>query len=205
VLEERERIGMDLHDGIIQSIYGVGLVLEHAKLLATEDPQHAQVRIQQAIKDLNETIRDIRSYILDLRPRQLGNENLMMGLKRLVTEYRANTLSEATLSGTSDDLNDLNQEQAMALFHICQESLANVAKHAAARKVDISIWKTDDRVLMEIYDDGKGFDTEMMSMTLGHGLSNIHTRAHNVGGEVEISSTIGEGTHILTWVPRSGK
>jgi signal transduction histidine kinase len=60
-------------------------------------------------------------------------------------------------------------------------------------------------VLMEIHDDGKGFDTEMMSMTLGHGLSNIHTRAHNVGGEVEISSTIGEGTHILTWVPRSGK
>ena len=205
VLEERERIGMDMHDGIIQSIYGVGLVLEHAKLLATEDPQHAQVRIQQAIKDLNETIRDIRSYILDLRPRQLGNENLMMGLKRLVTEYRANTLSEATLSGTSDDLNDLNQEQAFALFHICQESLANVAKHAAARKVDISIWKTDDRVLMEIHDDGKGFDTEMMSMTLGHGLSNIHTRAHNVGGDVEISSTIGEGTSILTWVPRTGK
>lgn len=205
VLEERERIGMDLHDGIIQSIYGVGLVLEHAKLLAVEDPRHAQVRIQQAIKDLNQTIRDIRSYILDLRPRQLGNENLMMGLKRLVTEYRANTLSEATLSGNPDDLNDLYQEQALALFHICQESLANVAKHAAARKVDIFIWKTDERVLMEIRDDGNGFDIEKMSMTLGHGLSNIHTRAHNVGGDVEITSTIGEGTSILAWVPRTGK
>jgi signal transduction histidine kinase len=205
VLEERERIGMDLHDGIIQSIYAVGLVLEHAKLLAVEDPRHAQVRIQQAIKDLNQTIRDIRSYILDLRPRQLGNENLMMGLKRLVTEYRANTLSEATLSGNPDDLNDLHQEQALALFHICQESLANVAKHAAARKVDIFIWKTDDRVLMEIRDDGNGFDIEKMSMTLGHGLSNIHTRAHSVGGDVEISSTIGEGTSILAWVPRTGK
>jgi two-component system sensor histidine kinase DevS len=205
VLEERERIGMDLHDGIIQSIYGVGLVLEHAKLLAVEDPRHAQVRIQQAIKDLNQTIRDIRSYILDLRPRQLGNENLMMGLKRLVTEYRANTLSEATLSGNPDDLNDLYQEQALALFHICQESLANVAKHAAARKVDIFIWKTDERVLMEIRDDGNGFDIEKMSMTLGHGLSNIHTRAHNVGGDVEITSTIGEGTSILAWVPRTSK
>jgi two-component system, NarL family, sensor histidine kinase DevS len=205
VLEERERIGMDLHDGIIQSIYGVGLVLEHAKLLAEEDPKHAQVRIQQAIKDLNETIRDIRSYILDLRPRHLGNENLMMGLKRLVTEYRANTLSEATLSGTPDDLNDLQQDQAFSLFHICQESLANIAKHAGAKKVEIFIWKTDDRVLMEIRDDGKGFDTEKMTMTLGHGLSNIHTRAHNVGGDVEISSAIGEGTSILAWVPRSGK
>jgi two-component system, NarL family, sensor histidine kinase DevS len=204
VLEERERIGMDLHDGIIQSIYGVGLVLEHAKLLAVEDPRHAQSRIQQAIKELNETIRDIRSYILDLRPRQLGNENLMMGLKRLVTEYRANTLSEAALSGNPDDLNDLRQDHALALFHICQESLANVAKHAAARKVDIFIWKTDDRVLMEIRDDGNGFDLEKMTMTLGHGLSNIHTRAHNVGGDVEITSTIGEGTSILAWVPRTG-
>jgi len=205
VLEERERIGMDLHDGIIQSIYGVGLVLEHAKLLAVEDPRHAQSRIQLAIKDLNETIRDIRSYILDLRPRQLGNENLMMGLKRLVTEYRANTLSEAALSGNPDDLNDLRQDHALALFHICQESLANVAKHAAARKVDIFIWKTDDRVLMEIRDDGNGFDLEKMTMTLGHGLSNIYTRAHNVGGDVEITSTIGEGTSILAWVPRTGK
>ncbi len=205
VLEERERIGMDLHDGIIQSIYGVGLVLEHAKLLAVEDPRHAQSRIQQAIKDLNETIRDIRSYILDLRPRQLGNENLMMGLKRLVTEYRANTLSEATLSGNPDDLNDLRQEQALALFHICQELLANVAKHAAARKVDIFIWKTDDRVLMEVRDDGNGFELEKMTMTLGHGLSNIHTRAHNVGGDVEITSIIGEGTSILAWVPRTAK
>jgi two-component system, NarL family, sensor histidine kinase DevS len=205
VLEERERIGMDLHDGIIQSIYGVGLVLEHAKLLAVEDPRHAQSRIQQAIKELNETIRDIRSYILDLRPRQLGDENLMMGLKRLVTEYRANTLSEAALSGNPDDLNDLQQDHALALFHICQESLANVAKHAAARKVDIFIWKTDDRILMEIRDDGNGFDLEKMTMTLGHGLSNIHTRAHNVGGDVEITSTIGEGTSILAWVPRTGK
>jgi signal transduction histidine kinase len=129
----------------------------------------------------------------------------MMGLKRLVTEYHANTLSEATLSGYPDDLNDLYQEQALALFHICQESLANVAKHAAARKVDILIWKTDERVLMEIRDDGNGFDIEKMSMTLGHGLSNIHTRAHNVGGDVEITSTIGEGTSILAWVPRTGK
>jgi len=205
VLEERERIGMDLHDGIIQSIYGVGLVLEHAKLLAEEDPKHAQSRIQQAIKDLNETIRDIRSYILDLRPRQLGDENLMTGLKRLVMEYRANTLTEATLKGSSEDLNDLPQDQALALFHICQETLANVAKHAAAKRVEISLWKTEDRVLMEIRDDGRGFDIEKMSMTLGHGLSNIHTRAHNVGGDVEITSSVGEGTSILTWVPRPSK
>src|SRR5512143_3391882 len=99
VLEERERIGMDLHDGIIQSIYGVGLGLEQARLLTEADPVQARARIADANRDLNATIRDIRTYILDLSPRQLGDENLMTGLKRLVAEYRANTLAKVMLSG----------------------------------------------------------------------------------------------------------
>lgn len=139
VLEERDRIGMDLHDGIIQSIYGVGLVLEHARLLAAEDPLKSQERIQQAIDSLNHTIRDIRSYILDLRPRQLGNENLLDALKRLALEFRANTLAEATLGGDPDEIKDISQAQSLVLFHICQEALANAAKHAHAKKVDIRV------------------------------------------------------------------
>jgi signal transduction histidine kinase len=202
VLEERDRIGMDLHDGIIQSIYGVGLALENARLMAPDDPQAAQNRIQDSINGLNQTIRDIRTYILDLRPRQLGNENLMVGLKRLVTEYRANTLSEAILQGSEEGLDKLAQSHALALFHICQEALANVAKHAAAKKVEISVWTTAERVLMEIRDNGKGFDVEKKSVTLGHGLSNMHTRVHNVGGDVDITSAPEEGTTILAWVPR---
>ncbi|MCS6994520.1 MAG: GAF domain-containing sensor histidine kinase [Anaerolineales bacterium] len=202
VLEERDRIGMDLHDGIIQSIYGVGLVLEHARLLTTEDPQKAQERIQQAIDSLNHTIRDIRSYILDLRPRQFGDENLLDALKRLVMEFRANTLSDATLTGDSKDIENLPRTQALALFHICQEALANAAKHAQAKKVQIRVWATPERLLLEVRDDGRGFDMSKMSMTLGHGLSNMHTRAQQVGGDVEICSVIGEGTSILAWVPR---
>jgi signal transduction histidine kinase len=201
VLEERDRIGMDLHDGIIQSIYGVGLVLEHARLLADEDPKHAAERIQQAIGNLNHTIRDIRTYILDLRPRQLGEENLMDGLKRLAVEFRANTLAEANLSGNPEDLESLPKTYSLALFHICQEALANAAKHSAAKKIEISVWKTPERVMLEIRDNGKGFDMQKMSLSLGHGLSNMHTRAHQVGGDVELGSVLGEGTSILVWVP----
>ncbi len=201
VLEERDRIGMDLHDGIIQSIYGVGLVLEHARLLADEDPKHAAERIQQAINSLNHTIRDIRTYILDLRPRQLGDENLMDGLRRLALEFRANTLAEANLSGSPEDVANLPKSHSLALFHICQEALANAAKHAAAKKVEISVWKTPERVMLEIRDNGKGFDMQKMSLTLGHGLSNMHTRAHQVGGDVELCSVIDEGTSLLVWVP----
>jgi len=202
VLEERERIGMDLHDGIIQSIFGVGLSLENISHLVRENPQKAQDGIKHAIDDLNQTIRDLRAYILDLRPRQLNGESLMDGLKRLVTEYRAHTLSEAILTGPQDGLNNFPQSHATVLFHICQESLANAAKHAGAKRVDISVWETSDRVLMEVRDNGRGFDMETMTSSLGHGLANMQTRARNVGGEVDISSKRNEGTTVLAWVPR---
>jgi len=203
VLEERERIGMDLHDGIIQSIYAVGLTLEHARLLAKNDTNGIVQRIEQAMSDLNHTIRDIRTYILDLRPRQLHNENLMEGIRRLVQEFRANTLLSVNLQGSEEDLANIPDTQALALFHICQEALANIAKHARARTISITLWKATDRYLMEVTDDGQGFDVEKMRLTIGHGLANMQTRARNVGGDVDFSSEPGAGTTILTWVPAS--
>ncbi len=204
VLEERERIGMDMHDGVIQSIFGVGLGLENVRHLVDEDPEKAKEGIKQAIDGLNQAIRDLRTYILDLRPRQLGEENLLVGLRRLITEYRVNTLSDAMLTGNESDIVNIGQDHALILFHIAQEALANTAKHARAKRVSVNIWTTPERVIMEIEDNGKGFDLDKMSMTLGHGLSNMHTRIRNAGGEVEITSAPGEGTMVLAWLPREG-
>jgi two-component system sensor histidine kinase DevS len=201
VLEERERIGMDLHDGIIQSIYAVGLALEYARMSLEDDPDMTRAKIAQAIEGLNNTIRDIRSYILDLRPRQFHGEDLIEGLKRLVDEYRLNTLNEAVLVSSEESQIKLPPEQATTLFHICQEALANVAKHAHARHTSVQLWKAPERVLLEISDDGQGFDLSKMSVTLGHGLSNMHTRARKVGGDVEITSEPGKGTTVLAWLP----
>jgi two-component system, NarL family, sensor histidine kinase DevS len=202
ILEERERIGMDLHDGIIQSIYGVGLALENARAVLREDPKSADNRLQKAMEDLNRTIRDIRTYILDLRPRQLHGESLIEGLGRLVSEFRQNTKLEVTLAGPKDPLPDLKQVNAMVLFHICQEALANIAKHANASKVTIDLWSTSERALLEIHDDGDGFDLEKASKTVGHGLANMQTRVANVGGDLDIITSPKEGTTILAWVPR---
>ena len=202
VLEERERIGMDLHDGIIQSIYGVGLSLESALHSFEEEPQDAKKRVQHSIDSLNQAIRDLRGYILDLRPRQMGSEGLLSGLNRLITEFRANTLAAVQLTGIDHELKDLPQPRSMALFHICQEALANIAKHAKAKQVEISLWSTEERVLMEIHDHGRGFEMEKMNATIGHGLANMQTRARSVGGDVDISSVVGEGTTVLAWVPR---
>jgi len=205
LLQERDRFGMDLHDGIIQSIYGVGLSLESALHSFEEDPEDAKRRVHHSIESLNQAIRDLRAYILDLRPRQMGSEGLMSGLNRLITEFRANTLATVQLTGTDHELQELPQPRSMALFHIGQEALANIAKHARATQVDISLWCTDERVLMEIRDNGKGFEMEKMNATIGHGLANMQTRARSVGGDVDISSVVGEGTTVLAWVPRGSR
>ena len=201
ILEERDRIGMDLHDGIIQSVYGVGLSLENALQTLDEDKDLAKLRIKESISGLNQAIRDIRAYILDLRPRQMGDDGLMNGLRRLATEYRANTFSDVVLKGPEKGLENLPPSSARALFHICQEALANAAKHAAAERVDVNVWTTSERVVMEVRDNGRGFAVEKMTTTIGHGLSNMQTRARAVGGDVDISSAPGEGTTVLAWVP----
>jgi NarL family two-component system sensor histidine kinase LiaS len=106
--------------------------------------------------------------------------------------------------GPQNGLVELPTSHATALFHICQEALANTAKHSRANQVNVQLWSTSERVLMEVVDDGMGFDLRKMNLTLGHGLSNMQLRARKVGGDVEISSDPGEGTTILAWVPRYG-
>jgi two-component system, NarL family, sensor histidine kinase DevS len=202
VLDERERIGMDLHDGIIQSIYAVGLALDFARKALKNEPESANQKIDQAIDDLNNVIRDIRTYILDLRPRQFRGEDLLAGLQQLVAEFHANSTAEATIISPKDGLVNVPTVNATALFHICQEALANVAKHSKAHKALVHLWTTRDRVILEVSDDGQGFDQRKVNATLGHGLSNMVSRARKVGGDVEINSNPGGGTNILAWVPK---
>jgi two-component system, NarL family, sensor histidine kinase DevS len=201
VMEERERIGMDLHDGIIQSIYAVGLALDYARMEVETNPGKALLKLEQAIEGLNSTIRDIRTYIMDLRPRQFRGENLKESLQRLVDETRANTRLEIALNGPENGSLVLPTVTATALFHICQEALANIAKHAQAHEAKIGLWTTPERVMLEISDDGVGFDKRQVRMALGHGLANMVTRAHKVGGDIEITADPGKGTSILAWAP----
>jgi two-component system sensor histidine kinase DevS len=203
VLEERERIGMDLHDGIIQSIYAVGLALDYARLEVETNPDKALVKVEQAIEGLNSTIRDIRTYIMDLRPRQFRGENLMDSLERLIDETRTNTRLEISLTNPSNGSVVLPTAIATALFHICQEALANVAKHAQAHQAKVNLWTTSERAMLEITDDGLGFDINTLKLSLGHGLANMQTRAHKMGGDIEITSEPGKGTSVLAWIPLS--
>ena len=118
-----------------------------------------------------------------------------------MTEFRANTLVDVLLKGPEDEFKDLPEPQAVALFHICQEALANIAKHAKAHRVDVILWTTTGRALMEVKDDGRGFDLDKVKKSIGHGLTNMETRAANAGGDVDITTELGQGTSVLAWVP----
>lgn len=192
---------MDLHDGIIQSIYAVGLALDYARMEVETNPRKALGKLEQAIEGLNSTIRDIRTYIMDLRPRQFRGENLRDSLQRLIDDTRANTRLDILLNSPEDSSAILPTSTATALFHIAQEALANIAKHAQAHQARIHLWAAPGRVLLEISDDGTGFDPQRTAMALGHGLANMATRAHKVGGDIEINSEPGKGTSILAWAP----
>jgi signal transduction histidine kinase len=201
ITEERERIGMDLHDGIIQSLYGIGLSLEHARMDLNNGKSNGAAEIEKSVKALEGAIADIRAYILDLRPRQLRHSNLLEGMQSLIREFRANTMVDVDLTGSPQDVDGLARPQMEALYHIFQESLSNTAKHARATMVSVRLWRQDDRVMLRVRDDGTGFKITKPNHRIGHGLSNMKARAEGVGGGIEVISIRKQGTTLLAWMP----
>nr|MBN1229852.1 GAF domain-containing protein [Anaerolineae bacterium] len=204
ILEERERIGMDLHDGIIQAIYAVGLTLEHLDFLIDEDSETAHARLSDAISNLNYIIKDIRNYILDLLPQRFEGTNLSAVLSRLVREFQLNTLASVNLEYHPSVNGQLDATVSMAALHITQEALANAAKHAAATHVDVTINIEDRMLVVGIKDNGRGFEIAETEERIGHGLSNMQMRARSAGGQLHVSSMPGKGTEVMAYLPIRG-
>jgi len=199
ILQERERFGMDLHDGIIQSIYGIGLVLEDTQMLIESEPQVVRDRIQRTLYSLNEVIRDIRNYILDLRPERFKGRNLLSGLEELARDFRANTLLEVDLSTDSVDASRLTAEQTVEILHIAQEALTNVRKHARASRVNVDLMMLDEDLFLTIKDDGVGIKPNLM--TVGYGLRNMRERANSLKGDIVVEPGETLGTQVVLRVP----
>ncbi|MFQ5398614.1 MAG: GAF domain-containing protein [Anaerolineae bacterium] len=200
IVAERARIGMDLHDGVIQSIYAVGLTLESVRLALPEEDSEIDQLLGHAIEGLNETIRDIRNFILDLRPRRFSGD-LDQGMARLVREFQANTMIPVTLKVTPEDVTALPTPVARAVFLTTQEALANIARHARASRVMIEAYRDRGSVKLMIEDDGRGFDMEAQVQTVGHGLSNMRARAEELHGSFSLNSASGQGTKIVLTLP----
>jgi two-component system sensor histidine kinase DevS len=200
IIEERSRIGMDLHDGVIQSIYAVGLTLESARLLLPDEPEEASVVLEQLVNSLNDVIRDIRNFILDLRPQRFSGD-LNQALGRLVREFQANAMVPVSLSADNQKMTAWPLPVARTMFLTTQEALANVARHARADQVKVAIWQEKGAAVLTISDDGVGFNVEEQAQSVGHGLANMRTRAEELNGTFSVESSPGAGTEIRLQLP----
>jgi signal transduction histidine kinase len=199
VLEERTRIGMDLHDGVIQSIYAVGLTLESIRMVLPDEAEESGQLLDSAVSGLNDAIRDIRNFILDLRPRRFSGD-LQQGLARLVREFQANTMIPVSTT-VPQQVEDLSTSKARAVFLTTQEALANIARHARAENVTLTLVRSDTAVTLVINDDGRGFDPQDESRQVGHGLANMQARAEGLSGTFRLRSAPGQGTTVTLRLP----
>ncbi|MBI4594705.1 MAG: GAF domain-containing protein [Candidatus Rokubacteria bacterium] len=199
-LEERERIGQDLHDGIIQSIYATGLGLEECVRLAEEDPREMKPKLEAAIEGLNTVIRDVRNYIVGLQPKELQERGLSRSLADLAGGLALNALLHAELDVEPGIDATLTAEQTGHLFHICREALVNVVRHAEASRVSLNLKRENGALLLAVEDDGIGFDPACRSPS-GQGLHNMRERARRLGGEFNMTSAEGRGTRIALRLP----
>jgi two-component system sensor histidine kinase DevS len=196
---ERQRIAMDLHDGVIQSIYAVGLGLEMAALDIDENPSQARRRIEQAIDELNQTIQDIRDYIFRLQPARFSGD-LRESLERLMHDFATSAAVRVSVE-IEPDVPPLDEETGAGIFHVAQEALSNIRKHASATTVHATLQLSGDRVRLTIRDDGIGFDPGAPRSEAHRGLRNMRARAEDFGGDVRIESVPGHGTAVIVEVP----
>ncbi|MBW8010013.1 MAG: GAF domain-containing protein [Chloroflexi bacterium] len=201
LLKERERIGMDLHDGIIQSIYAIGLMLDDIQRKIVVEPVLSGDRISQAIHGLNDVISDLRNYILDLRPQRFQGRDLLQGLEELARALRANTFITVSLdtNGVGNDLGE--PEQVVEILHIAQEALANVRKHSRANDVSIRLELNNGNVVLIIEDNGISISASEIKNPTGNGLHNMHERAVALNGNISIFPREGGGTIVSLKVP----
>jgi signal transduction histidine kinase len=196
---DRERIGRELHDGTIQSIYAAGLMLEDVALTLDEGPGAARAKVQRVMAALNATIQDIRRYIFDLRD-ELEGSDLTEGVGKLLQDFRVNTLlpAEFTVQGEENPL--LSWERRQHCLQIVREALTNVARHAHASKVDVRLVWAADTLSVRISDDGTGFDPCAVDGQ-GQGLRNMRERTRLLGGELLVQGRPGHGATLTLAVP----
>lgn len=199
--EERMRLARDLHDGPIQML--VGLNLQLGLLTAESSPIQAELEAMRA--EVKALLGELRQLCAQLRPPLLDALGLGAALRALAADWSAQHGIETAVTVPADEtLGHVPEEIAVNLFRVAQEALTNVARHAHARSVALSLAVEEDSLCLTVADDGCGFEVPADLTRLaenGHyGLAGMQERAALIGAQLEVTSTPGEGTTILTRV-----
>jgi signal transduction histidine kinase len=199
VIEERQRLARELHDSVTQALYSVALYADAAKLAMQGGKSQVAAKNLSEVHTLaREAMLEMRLLIFELHPPALEEEGLVGALRtRLATvETRAGLETEIQIDGQETDLPPAVEE---ALYRFAQEALNNVIKHARAGRVEVRAALHTDRALLEVRDDGCGFDPE--SATGGLGLKGMKDRIVRLGGELVFDSYPGSGTLLRVEIP----
>ncbi|MCX5723924.1 MAG: response regulator [Nitrospirae bacterium] len=200
-LEQRERLALDLHDGSIQSIYGIGLGLEYMLQLIGNDHQEVSARLKEAKAGLNGVLAELRNLLVAEPPEFLLPMDLEQAMEGLVQAAHQTTPTRFSLAVDPAALARLTGDRGAQILFILREAISNISKHAQATTGAIRVGLSDGVLRLTIEDDGQGFDLESRQGA-GHGLNNMQTRARKLGAGLEILSAPGRGTSLTLLFPK---
>ncbi len=204
VVAERNRIARDLHDGIVQYVYALGLNLEQARDLVRADPAVAASILTQSVEQVNHVLSEMRTFIYQLRPIIMREKEIGQWIADLCRQFQQATGIEVATEIGKTGGRELSPEISIALFRVIQEALANIYQHAGARRATLVLEFQADGVRLRIADDGTGFDPGQRSAPRiggGHGLPNIEERVRDLNGAITLDSAPGQGSRLEAVIP----
>jgi len=201
VLEDRDRIARDLHDAVIQRLFAIGLSLQGI----ARPPLEGELleRVQRAVRDLDDTIRQIRSSIFELASTTSSSAGLRASVLALVHDLRPVVGFDVSVSFEGAVETAVPDTVAEHLLFTIREALTNVGRHAKASRASVLVRADATTVTLIVVDDGRGIDSSSGGDTAagGFGLVNLRRRAERLGGEMEVRTPDGGGTSIVWRVP----
>ncbi len=200
--EAKERLSQDLHDNILQSLYAVGMQLEAGKMLAARSAKQTKLRMNHAIAQLNDLVKDVRQFIALLRQDRMPPMDLRQALERLVESFSASQGPRIDLHIDSEAIQRISTEAAEQCLSIAREALSNSVRHAHAASLTVRLKRETRVITMEICDDGIGF-VPSQKRQVGHGLANMAARAKTIGAKFSLESRPRKGTCLTVTLPEA--
>lgn len=201
VFEEREQLNRDLHDGVLQSLYAVGLRLEAGRSAPQTDAVGLTALVAQALEQLKLTMKQIRTYIAgpQLAPREEPSP-FDTALPALIQSMTVSAAPQFYVDMEPNLATNLSHEQTESLLLIVREALSNCLRHSKASEGVVTAQRQNGVLRIEIRDDGVGFDPAVMQQA-SHGLANMGVRAKAIGADLQIVSQPGQGARIALILP----
>jgi signal transduction histidine kinase len=201
--EERKKISRELHDVVAQALMGINVRLAALKTGAGMDARELGRNISLTQKMVKKSANIVHQYARELRPAALDDLGLIPALHSFMKSFTSRTGIRTHLTAF-EEVEKLNSAKRTALYRVAQEALTNVARHAHASRVEVTLTKEVKFVRMEVRDDGKSFQIEPVLLSRGTkhlGLLGMRERVEMVGGRFEIESTPGKGSTIIARIP----